>query len=134
MPPTDNSHFLRLAAIQRHNDAVQRTTRALRDAARTGSPVSFRTIAAAAKVSRSWLYTQAELRAETERLRGLAARSRNHSVAARDRTSEKSLVRRLETLTAENQRLGATIQRLRQELAASKIELANLHGELRRAR
>jgi hypothetical protein len=84
-------------------------------------------IAAAANVSRSWLYTQPEIRAAIERLRDDNGRSAGVSVPTRQRTSAASLVRRLEAAHRRNQDLSREVAKLRDQLATA-------HGELRAAR
>lgn len=134
MPPADNTRYLREATSRRHDETVRRAKKALRDAARAGAPISFRSIAAAAGVSKSWLYTQDDIRTEIERLRSVTGRSRAPAVPLRDRATEASLVRRVESLTDDNQRLQNLVVQLRDELQRRNDELAILHGELRQAR
>jgi hypothetical protein len=55
-------------------------------------------------------------------------------VALRDRTTEASLIRRVESLTDDNHRLREFIQQLRDELQQRNDELAIVHGELRQTR
>ncbi|MFC5263808.1 DUF6262 family protein, partial [Kribbella qitaiheensis] len=90
-------------------------------------PVTYANIAAAAGVSRSWLYTQAEIRAAIESLRDHNSRSAGVSVPTRQRTSAASLVRRLEAAHRRNQDLSREVAELRDQLAAA-------HAELRAAR
>ena len=79
-----------------------------------GERVSFQAVARAAGVSRQWLYTQPELRAEIERLR-----DRTSAVGrpARERASDASLRQRVEALRDDNQRLRREVHELRAELA-----------------
>jgi hypothetical protein len=56
-------------------------------------------------VSRSWLYTQPDIRGEILRLRGLGRRAPRTSVPARHRSSDASLMRRLQATTARNREL-----------------------------
>ncbi len=113
------------AAAGRHQRAVERAARALRDLDREGARVSFQSVARRAGVSRQWLYTQPALRSEIERLRDQPRRVTD-GIPARQRATEASLRQRLETLRAEN-------QRLRQENADLKTELAIAYGQQRRA-
>jgi Family of unknown function (DUF6262) len=71
----DNSGHIIAAARRRTDDARQKTAAALRRMDASGQPVTFSTVAAAAGVSRSWLYAQDDLRAQIERLR---ERQRHH--------------------------------------------------------
>jgi hypothetical protein len=134
MPPADNTRYLREATTRRHDETVRRAKKAIRDAARAGAPITFRSIAAAAGVSKSWLYTQGDIRTEIERLRAVTGRSRAPAVPLGDRATEASLVRRVESLTEDNQRLRTLVVQLRGELLRRNDELALLHGELRQAR
>lgn len=104
------------AAAARHQRAVARAEQALRDLDHEGAPINFQAVACRAGVSRQWLYTQANLRSEIERLRDRAPALAD-GIPARQRATEVSLRQRLETLRAEN-------QRLREENANLKTELA----------
>ncbi|WP_275406029.1 MULTISPECIES: DUF6262 family protein [unclassified Streptomyces] len=84
----------------------------------TGSKITFETVAREAKVSRSWLYNQPDIRAEIERLR---ARHRtapaSRPVPERQRASDASLLHRLEAATARKRQLEAENHKLREALA-----------------
>src|SRR3954447_11203102 len=116
---------LNQAASARHARTVARAEQALRELDAAGAPVSFQAVAKRAGISRQWLYTQPELRARIEALRDRAPAA-PHGVPAR-RASEASLCQRLESVRAEN-------QRLREENAALKAELAIAYGQQRDAR
>jgi hypothetical protein len=93
-----------------------------------GAPITFDTLAREADVSRSWLYTQPDLRVHIERLRERHRPARSATVVPdRQRASDASLRRRLEAVHAEIRRLREENQRLREQLAWA-------HGELRAAR
>ena len=114
----DNTHLITAAAARRAAATRQRATRALRRMDATGSTITFETVAREAKVSRSWLYNQPDIRAEIERLR---ARHRPapaaRQVPEQQRASDASLLRRLEAATARNRRLEAENHELREALA-----------------
>ena len=74
---------------------------ALRDLDAEGAAISFQAVARRAGVSRQWLYTQPELRAEIERA-ARPARRRADGIPARQRAREASLRQRIATLRAEN--------------------------------
>src|SRR5664280_3048110 len=100
----DNSRHLTTAARQRAEQTRARAVRALRRLDETGKSITFEAVAAEAGVSRSWLYSQQDIRAEIQALRT----RRQPSPAApltpqRQRATEASLLRRLE----------ATSQRMR---------------------
>ena len=103
----DNSHHLRAAAQHRSEQTRRRAIAALRRMDATGKPINFDNLAREARVSRSWLYSQDDLRSEIERLR-----ERNRPAAPspqtpdRQRASDASLLRRLEAATNRIHRLG----------------------------
>jgi hypothetical protein len=93
----------------------------VRDAA--GGAVTFEIVAKTAGVSRSWLYTQPDIRAEIERLRSRHQRAPAQPVPARQRTTDPSLLQRLEIANARNRELAEDNQRLRRQLAQALGEL-----------
>ncbi len=126
----DNTHHLVAAARRRALETRQRALVALRHLHATGQPVSFDTVARAARVSRSWLYGQQDLRAEIQQLRTRhdpGPSSLSVPIPARQRASDASLRRRLEAA-------GAEIGRLREENRQLRERLAWAHGELRTAK
>src|SRR5436305_13940588 len=96
----DNTAHLIIAASRRHELTRSKAIRALRGLDAAGAAVTFEIVAQTAEVSRSWLYTQPDIRAEIERLRGLGSRAPATSVPGRQRSSDASLLRRLEAATA----------------------------------
>ncbi len=114
----DNSAYIVAAAQRRAQETRDRALAALRRMDATGKPINFDTVAREAGVSRSWLYTQEQLRAETGRLHE-RRRPTNPTpkVPDRQRASEASLLRRLEAATDRIRRLEAEKQELRQALA-----------------
>jgi hypothetical protein len=71
----DNTHHLLTAAKQRHELTRAKAIRALHELDRTGTAVTFETVARTAGVSRSWLYTQPDIRTEIRRLRDTTRRA-----------------------------------------------------------
>ena len=65
----DNSAHLLAATRRRAEQTRTRAIAALRAIDTTGTPITFEALARHAQVSRSWLYTQENIRAEIERLR-----------------------------------------------------------------
>src|SRR5664280_720713 len=65
----DNSRHLTTAARQRAEQTRARAVRALRRLDETGKSITFEAVAAEAGVSRSWLYSQQDIRAEIQALR-----------------------------------------------------------------
>src|SRR5207253_7416578 len=66
--PERRTH-LGAAAQRRSHDTRQRARAALRRLDETGDTITFAAVAAAASVSRSWLYRDVDIRYEIERLR-----------------------------------------------------------------
>jgi hypothetical protein len=114
----DNSHHLVAAARQRTLETRERAVRTLRRLDGAGRPVSFDTVAREAGVSRSWLYGQADLRAEIIRLRGDTT-APSAALPARQRASDASLRRRLEVANQRVRQLTEDNQRLREQLAVA---------------
>ncbi|WP_307790505.1 DUF6262 family protein [Streptomyces actuosus] len=94
-----------------------RPVQALRSLDAAGEPVTFEHVAKRAGVSRSWLFAQPDLRAEIERLRAVQGRYPASPIPARQRTTDASLLRRLEAADARIRRLTEEDQRLREQLA-----------------
>jgi predicted RNase H-like nuclease (RuvC/YqgF family) len=88
----------------------------------SGADISFAAVAHHASVSRQWLYKNADLRAEIEKLRGRQTGVRR--VPSAQRASDASLRQRNALLLEEN-------KRLRRHVMDLKEELAQLHGERR---
>jgi hypothetical protein len=119
----DNTIHLTTAARRRHELTRSRTIRALRELDAAGGAVTFEIVARSAGVSRSWLYTQPDIRAEIERLRSLHHRAPAQAVPARQRTTDPSLLQRLQVANARNRELAEDNQRLRRQLAQALGEL-----------
>jgi len=113
----DNTRLIIAAARRRHELTRAKAIRALRELSHTGTPVTFEAVAREAAVSRSWLYAQPDIRAEIQRLRNTTARTPDRPVPARQRSSDASLLARLETVLARNRELATENQRLRRQLA-----------------
>jgi hypothetical protein len=115
--PADSTTHLITAARHRHQLTRAKAIRALRELSHGRTPVTFEAVACEAGVSRSWLYTQPDIRAEIQRLRDATARTPARAAPARQRASDASLLARLETALARNRELASENQRLRRELA-----------------
>ena len=111
----DNSGHVIDAARRRSQATQQRAVAALRRMDNAGVAVNFESVAKEAAVSRSWLYTHTELRAEIERLRG----RQNSTVLIPDRQkiSDASSARRLEVASERIHELQSDNRRLRNALA-----------------
>ena len=92
----DNTAHLIAAAGRRHELARSKAIRAIRELDAAAVTVTFESVARAAGVSRSWLYTQPDIREEVLRLRDLGRRAPGTSLPAHHRSSDASLLRRLQ--------------------------------------
>ncbi|XAS67915.1 DUF6262 family protein [Micrococcaceae bacterium Sec5.7] len=110
----DNSRHIRLAAERRHELTRSKAVAALRELQKKGAPVTFDAVAATAGVSRSWLYTQADLRAD---IIGLRDDRPQQPRASRSSASTESLRARLNASLERNRELSAEIEHLRHQLA-----------------
>ncbi len=113
----DNSHHIVQAARRRSEYTRAKAIQALRILDNSGQAVTFEAVAAQAGVSRSWLYAQPDLRAEIERLRDARRRAPASPVPARQRSSDASLLRRLEAANDRIRRLTEDNKTLRERLA-----------------
>jgi hypothetical protein len=113
----DNTAPIIAAARHRHEITRAKAIQALRELDHAGEPVTFQSAAAAASVSRSWLYAQPGIRAEIERLRQATWPAPNPPIPAAQRTSEASALARLRAALKRNQELLHENQRLRRQLA-----------------
>jgi Family of unknown function (DUF6262) len=128
----DNSHHVIASARRRAEQTRQRALAALRRLDATGRTINFDTVAREAGVSRSWLYTQDDLRAEIERLRERRSLTRSPAtIPDRQRASDASLLRRLEAATARIRTLHNENQQLRDALAKALGDrrTADIRGE-----
>src|SRR6185437_6489777 len=112
----DNSHHVVAAARQRSRATKNRAVVALRKLDNAGTQISFDAVAREARVSRSWLYNQPDLRAEIERLRS-RPRPATRPVPDRQRATDASLRQRLQLAAQRIRQLEADNQRLRHALA-----------------
>jgi Family of unknown function (DUF6262) len=118
----DNTKHLLAAAQQRSDDARHRAEHALEQLIANRQPLTVAGLARAARVSRSWLYTQPDL---LDQLQRRASDRTIHSTAA-TRASDASLQRRLELA---HQR----IHQQAEEITKLRAALARAHGDLRAA-
>ena len=108
---------LALAAARRHELTRARAIQALRELDRAGAPVTFAAVAAAAGISRSWLYTQPDIRDQIQQLRTSTSRAPGAPVPASQRSTNTSLHARLTAALQRNQALADENGRLRRQLA-----------------
>ena len=106
------------AAARRHELTRARAVQALRELDRAGVPVTFAGVAQAAGISRSWLYTQPDIRSHIRRLRektdGVGSAG---AIPVGQRTTEASLRARLTVALDRNKQLADENTRLRRQLA-----------------
>lgn len=114
--PADPSAIV-TAARQRRELTRAKAVRALGELDRSGTPITFQVVAHAAGVSRSWLYAQADIRAEIQRLRDGTRRAPTPQIPAGQRTSQASAQARLQAAVQRNRALAEDNQRLRRQLA-----------------
>lgn len=120
--PAANTHRLVEHARLRHARTLQRAREALTALAEGGKPVTIAMLATQAGVSRSWIYTQPELRERIEKLQQAAPAGRGGDNP--HRASDESLRHRLDLA---HQR----ITQLRSENHQLREALARAHGQLR---
>lgn len=109
----------------RHEQTLQQARAALTSMASDGEAITVSLLASKAGVSRSWIYTQPELRGQIERLQS-QTRTGAPRRDAGNGASEESLRRRLALAHQRIAQLRAENQQLRQSLARA-------HGQLRAA-
>jgi len=112
----DNSQQLLDAARRRAQATRRRAVAALRRMDNAGTLVTFDALAREAGVSRSWIYNQPDLRAEVERLRDRRRPTAGRPVPDRQRSSDASLLRRVEVATQRIRELETDNARLRHAL------------------
>jgi hypothetical protein len=114
MNRADNSPSLAQANARRHQAALAATHHAIEQLRREGKPVNYAAVAQAAGVSRTWLYSQ-------DQIRDLISDLRKHEPPAAaltaQRASTSSLRQRLDTACAEITRLRTENRSLRDQLA-----------------
>jgi hypothetical protein len=113
---SDNSIHLTTAAKRRHELTRAKAIAALHELDRAGDPITFESVADHA-VSRSWLYTQTDLKDEIRRLRARNQPAHATATPARQRASDDSLRQRLDIALRRNRELADENQRLRRQLA-----------------
>ena len=131
----DNSRHLIAAAQQRAEQTRTRALRALRRLDDTGIAITFEAVAREAGVSRSWLYSQADLRAEIQALRDRTQPAPPAPMTPkRQRATETSLLRRLEAAAERMRQLEEDNRQLREALAEAlgATRTARVTGKTRR--
>ena len=119
----DNSIHLATAARQRHEHTRAKAIAAMHELDRAGAVLTFESVARHAGVSRSWIYTQTDIKDEIRRLRDQRRPEPSTPIPARQRASDDSLRRRLEIANRRNRELADENQRLRRQLACALGQL-----------
>jgi Family of unknown function (DUF6262) len=106
------------AAARRHELTRSKAVQAVRELDRAGTPVTFASVAQAAGISRSWLYTQPDISGQIRRLReSTDAAGSAGAVPAGQQATEASLRTRLTAALDRNKQLADENARLRRQLA-----------------
>jgi hypothetical protein len=124
---SDNSIHLVTAAQKRHETTRIKAIAALHDLDQAGAPINFAAVAEHAGVSRSWIYTQTDLKDEIRRIRAFREPRPNAATTRQEPASEASLRNRL---SLAHQR----IRELDDENHSLRDQIAHLYGQLRIAR
>src|SRR5258708_34622738 len=112
----DNSLHPSPAAKQRHEPTRAKAIAALHELDRAGAKITFESVADYAGVSRSWLYTQTDLKDEIRRLRARNQPRHATTTPARQRATHHSLPQRLDIALRPNPELADENQPLRRQL------------------
>jgi hypothetical protein len=112
----DNSIHIITAAKQRHELTRAKAIAALHEIDRAGTRISFEAVADRAGVSRSWLYSQPDIKDEIARIRALGRPRHDPAPPVRQRASTDSLRQRLDLALRRNRELADENQRLRRQL------------------
>ena len=127
----DNACPIIAAARRRHELTRAKAIRAIRELDHAGTPVTFAAVAASALVSRSWLYSQTDIRDQIQQLRAATSRSPAAPVPAGQRASDASLLRRLQAAHVEHRQLLEERARLLEERDRLRRQIARALGEQR---
>jgi hypothetical protein len=119
----DNSAALAQSARHRHELTRAKAIRAIRELDRAGTPVTFEQVARSAGISRSWLYSQPDIRAQLQQLRTSSRHAPAPAIPASQRASDASLSRRLQAAIQRARQLEQENQQLRRELAQALGQL-----------
>lgn len=117
----DNSRFIVEAAKGRRAETLSRAQTVIAHALKAGEPTTVSAIAAAANVSRSWLYAEPGLREDLTRLTitSVAGRRPAKVIKSAHPASEASLRTRLEVALERARRLETENRHLRDQLATA---------------
>ena len=114
---SDKSIHLATAAKRRHELTRVKAIAALHELDRAGKKITFESVSDTAGVSRSWLYTQTDLKDEIQRIRARNQPTNVTTPPSRQRATDDSLRQRLDIALRRNRELAEENQRLRRQLA-----------------
>jgi hypothetical protein len=129
---SDNSIHLTTAAKRRHEYTRAKAIAALHELDRAGAKITFEAVADRAGVSRTWLYTQTDLKDEIRRLRARNQPQHATLTPARQRASDDSVRQRLDLALRRNRELATENQQLRRQLAHALGQLRDTPPRTRR--
>ena len=115
------------SAHKRHKQVLSRANTALEALARNGDTVTVSRLASYAKVSRSWIYSQPELRLQISQCQASNDYSASAGTSQKAKASDGSLLRRLELAHQ-------LIAQVRIENKQLREALARVQGQLREER
>ena len=121
-----NTNGLRDHALHKAQSARERVEAAIQDMLRHQKPIGFNGVARAAGVSRSYLYTQAEIRCRIEGLRQQQGRAR--ALAVSGGRQEQPRTEKSKAVLREGQTL--RIRALEAEIQLLKAEALAFYGKL----
>ena len=114
----DNSHHIVEASYARRQNTLARAQASLQRLLDAGEPINVARLADEARVSRSWIYAEPELRAQIEQAStGTATGTPAPDPTSGQHASAASLLRRLELAQQRIQQLTDDNHRLREQLA-----------------
>jgi hypothetical protein len=123
----DNAHHLASAARQRAEQTRAKALRALTSLDERGHNVTFDAVAREAGISRSWLYSQPDIRAHIDHLRTQRPSPPPAPPPQRQRASNNSLMHRLEATTERLRHLEAENRELHHALAEALGQARQRH-------
>ena len=121
--PADNTAQLADSARRRHELTRGKAIRALRELDRAGAQVTFELVARTAEVSRSWLYSQPDIRNEIQQLRDTAGEHRPRRFRPASARPTHHSGQRLQATCERNRQLTEENRRLRRQLAEALGQL-----------
>ena len=116
-----NVEGLRNSAKRRHDEALQRTEKAIRKLIHEGVPITFQAVSRAAHVSTAWLYQQGDIKERIYHLRGKTSNSLSSSPSAQTQRSKDAVIA---TLRERIRQQDEEIRQLRKQIEVAYGRLA----------